>query len=181
MSKIDRLIRAYAEHISLPWARGLAGEQRTIFVCYDPADERRLRTRIDEFELATTSANHGWQRIDLTDAFAEWMGGLEYRDSYFQYPEDLPPALDLFFEELSGKVQAKLAAASEDDVVALTGIGSLFGFLSISALVKSLAGAIQGRLVVFFPGEYEKNTYRLFDARDGWGYLAIPITAHQEA
>jgi hypothetical protein len=37
---------------------------------------------------------------------------------------------------------------------------------------------IRGRLVVFFPGEYEDNNYRLLDARDGWNYLAVPITLH---
>ena len=34
-----------------------------------------------------------------------------------------------------------------------------------------------GRLLVFFPGEVEGNNYRLLDARDGWNYLATPITA----
>ena len=37
---------------------------------------------------------------------------------------------------------------------------------------------IKGRLVVFFPGQYEHNNYRLLDARDGWNYMAVPITAH---
>ena len=38
--------------------------------------------------------------------------------------------------------------------------------------------AIQGRLAVFFPGAYAQNHYRLLDARDGWNYLAVPITLH---
>ena len=38
---------------------------------------------------------------------------------------------------------------------------------------------VPGRLVVFFPGSYEDNNYRLLDAYDGWGYLAVPITADQ--
>ena len=36
---------------------------------------------------------------------------------------------------------------------------------------------IQGRLLVFFPGVYEQDNYRLLDARDGWNYHAVPITA----
>jgi len=39
--------------------------------------------------------------------------------------------------------------------------------------------SIRGRLLVFFPGEYENNNYRLLDARDGWNYLAVPITARE--
>ena len=37
---------------------------------------------------------------------------------------------------------------------------------------------IQGRLLLFFPGEFDNNNYRLLDARDGWNYLAVPITLH---
>ena len=37
---------------------------------------------------------------------------------------------------------------------------------------------IAGRLVVFFPGSRDGNTYRLLDARDGWNYLAHSITLH---
>jgi len=38
---------------------------------------------------------------------------------------------------------------------------------------------VEGRLLVFFPGEYhpENHTYRLLDARDGWNYLAVPLLA----
>jgi len=36
---------------------------------------------------------------------------------------------------------------------------------------------VPGRLLVLFPGEYVNNTYRLLDARDGWGYQATAITA----
>ena len=38
---------------------------------------------------------------------------------------------------------------------------------------------IRGRLLVLFPGVYEQNNYRLLDARDGWNYLAIPITSSE--
>ena len=37
---------------------------------------------------------------------------------------------------------------------------------------------IRGRLALFFPGDVDNNNYRLLDARDGWNYLAIPITLH---
>ena len=42
------------------------------------------------------------------------------------------------------------------------------------------AGTYFGRLVVFFPGQFEQNNYRLLDARDGWNYLAVPITLYGE-
>jgi hypothetical protein len=46
-------------------------------------------------------------------------------------------------------------------------------------VLKEVVNDIRGRLLVFFPGEYEDNNYRLMDApRDGWNYLAVPITLH---
>ena len=52
------------------------------------------------------------------------------------------------------------------------------GFLRVSELIQSVEPSIRGRLVVFFPGTKNDNNYRLLDARDGWSYLAQPITLH---
>ena len=62
------------------------------------------------------------------------------------------------------------------DLLALYGVASLFGFLRISEILPMVEGHIRGRLLVFFPGVYEQNNYRLLDARDGWNYHAVPIT-----
>ncbi len=59
----------------------------------------------------------------------------------------------------------------------LLGAGSLFGVARVSALMKRIAAAVPGRLVIFFPGEKVDNNYRLLGARDGWDYLATAITA----
>jgi hypothetical protein len=67
----------------------------------------------------------------------------------------------------------------EDTVVALYGVGSLFGFARISEVIPLVESRIRGRLLVLFPGVYEQNNYRLLDARDGWNYLAIPITSSE--
>ena len=69
---------------------------------------------------------------------------------------------------------------SDDFVVALQGVGSLFGFLKVKEVVDKLAPKVKGRLLVFFPGSYEDNNYRLLDGYDGWNYLAVPITADKE-
>jgi hypothetical protein len=65
---------------------------------------------------------------------------------------------------------------SEASVVAVFGVGALFAFTRVSQVLKLVEPSIRGRLVVFFPGQYEQNNYRLLDARDGWNYLAVPIT-----
>jgi hypothetical protein len=118
--------------------------------------------------------------IDVTTAFERWMAGHEYRDEYFESPDLLEPALPAFFGHLVSEVRHGLAKQPDaDGVVGLVGAGTLFGLgdaVKVSALLNAINDAIAGRLLVFFPGGCEGNSYRLLDARDGWNYLATPIT-----
>ena len=176
MNHVEALVKAWASHVAVPWTRGLAGGEKVWFCVYDKADERRLRLHLPEFEGATKKAGHGWESLDLTDAFATWMAAEEYRDSYFEDPESLDrDKLVDFRAWLVELVRPVLERATEADVVALSGVSSLFGFVRVSELVSDLEPSIRGRLVVFFPGEYENGNYRFLDARDGWSYRAVPI------
>ena len=56
-------------------------------------------------------------------------------------------------------------------------MGSLFGFLKVKEVVDKIAPMVKGRLLVFFPGSYENNNYRLLDAYDGWNYMAVTLTS----
>jgi len=180
VSKMEKLAALYERHIRTPWRRDLAGAERVMFVVYDTEDERALRARIGEFEQATLRSGHGWKLVDCTRWFAEWMGGQEYRDAYFEFPEDLQAKLgDEFKREMARRLEAELVSADEDTVVALLGVGSFYGFLRVSDLIHSVDQAIPGRLLVFFPGTKDGNNYRLLDARDGWNYLAHAITLHE--
>ena len=59
--------------------------------------------------------------------------------------------------------------------------GSILGERQqVKEVVDKLAPMVTGRLLVFFPGSYEDNNYRLLDGYDGWNYLAVPITADKE-
>jgi hypothetical protein len=181
MGRIENLAKQYQSHISAPWQRNLAGDQKTIFIVYPKTDERRLRARLELFEMATTSAGHRWLLLDLTDTFARWMAGNAYRDTYFEEPETLEMKLRRdFVQYAAGRLRDVLTAEGidEDAVVAVQGVASLFGFTRVSLVLKEVVKDIRGRLVIFFPGEYEDNKYRLLDARDGWNYLAVPITLH---
>lgn len=183
MSRIETLARRYGSHIGLPWRSDLAGPERAIFVVYDSADERRLRLRLPDFETITREAGHTWLEFDLTAAFARWMAGVDYRESYFEEPEDLEMQLDKgFLRHLTDQLREVLGSpdANEDAVVAIYGVASLFGLVRLSALLKEVESHVRGRLVVFFPGEHEGNTYRLLNARDGWNYLAVPITLNED-
>ena len=181
MSKIDDLVAAYERFVGLPWEGNLAGPQKCWFAVYDPRDERRLRARLGAFELATSRAGHGWLSCDITDAFAHWLAAERYRDSFFEIPEDLNLVLGDFRAALAAQVRAVLEdeRADESGVVAVLGVASLFGLSKVATLMQDVAPAIRGRLLVFFPGEYEGSNYRLMDGHDGWNYMAVPIMAER--
>ena len=179
MNKIEELAAVYERHISAPWQRTLAGAQRVMLVVYEKELERALRARIGEFEQATRRSGHGWKLVDCTRWFADWMARDEYRDAYFEDPRLLGMKLQgEFGPEVARMLAAELEAADEDSVVAVVGVASLYGFLRVSELIRSVEQSIHGRLVLFFPGTKNENNYRLLDARDGWNYLAQSITFH---
>lgn len=181
MGRVEELAARYRNHIAAPWQRNLAGDQKAIFIVYPPADERRLRARVDLFAMKTEKAGHPWRLLDLTNTFARWMATIDYRETYFAEPETLAVEKRSDFKHYTAvRIREALTAdgVDEDTVVAVQGVASLFGFTRLSLVLREVIEDIRGRLVVFFPGEYEDNNYRLLDARDGWSYLAVPITLH---
>lgn len=181
MGRIEELAERFAQHIATPWQRTVAGAQRVIMVVYDKELERALRARKLAFETAARQAGHEWHEVEVADAFAAWMSKDEYREAYFESPEDLQLKLEAEFAEfVAERLRTVLTRpeVNENSVVAVLGVGSLFGFTRVSKVLKLVEPDIRGRLVVFFPGQFDRNNYRLLDARDGWNYMAVPITLH---
>ena len=179
MSEVQDLIAAYEDILRLPWQKNLSPKEKVWFVVYDPNQERRIRLRLPEFELKTTENGYKWKLIDITDSFAHWMANIDYREAYFTNPGDMDPMLDEFTNYVINNVRLILSAddVDENTIMAISGISSLFGLTYASKVIDSVTSEIKGRLLVFFPGRYDGSVYRLMDARDGWNYLAVPITA----
>lgn len=183
MSYVDELLEAYRRFVALPWQQNLAAAQRVWMAVYPPEHERRVRLHLPDFELATREAGYEWALVDITNSFEVWMSNHEYREQYFASPELLDTALPAYFDQLTSDVSKELHQhPSPDGVVGLLGAGTLFGLgdaVKVSALMNATNETIGGRMLVFFPGEHEGNSYRLLDARDGWNYLATPITPNR--
>ncbi len=178
MSVIDRLLKNYSRQVNLTWSASMAGKQRVWFAVYPPAEERRVRARLPQFEAITLEANHGWTTVDLTGLLPEWIAAHEYREAIFAEPEQFSANSEL--EDLA--VERVRQACSREDVdatsvVAVTGLASLFDFMRVSSLIERVEDSVRGRLLVLFPGEYAGQVYRFMDARDGFNYLAVPITS----
>jgi len=181
MAEIDLLLKAYESHVSTPWREGLSGSERVWFLVYSSANERRLRHRIGEFEIATRDAEFGWHHHDLSDAFPRWIAAQRHAEGYFKRPDGLPEKR--FVDSAASQIRSALNIATDHDVVALSGVGTLFGVTPLAPVLKLVDDAIKGRLLVCFPGTYERDfhRYRLLGAGEGWSYLAAPILAQREA
>lgn len=181
MSKIQQLIDNYERRVNTPWETDISSRERIWFVIYNKDKERLIRYRVSRFQEITQKAGKKWFHIDITDSFAEWLTDHEYCENYFENPESIDFSLKKYRNFLSEKIndQLRREEVDEDSVFAVVGVGALFGFLRVHQLINDIRDNISGRLVIFFPGSFENNTYRLLDARDGWDYRAVRITNEQ--
>ena len=185
MSRIDQLVQSYRRHAGIPLKQNVTIAERTWFLVYPPDEERRLRSRMDEFVIATTESGLLWQEIDLTGAFARWLDSLddaEERAAALAMPSIVEDYADPGFKDyLAETIRQAVAGAPATDVertvFAITGLMELYDFIHVSQVMDALGKTVRGVLVLFFPGEREENTYRFLGARTGWDYLATPITA----
>lgn len=189
MSRLDHLIAAYRRHASIPLKQGLPIAQRVWFLVYPPEDERRLKNRLAEFEIATKDCELHWKEISLATVYADWMDSFEdeeERDAILADPEIVedyadPGLRDHIADVIRAAVSATSKTQIDQTVFALTGLMELYDFIHVSEVLDALGKEIRGILLLFFPGEREDNTYRFLGARTGWDYLATPITLDSEA
>lgn len=177
-SIVEDLLKSFELVMKEPWSSSLSGQERVWFIVYDPAEQRKVDLRMGDFENIVKRANKKWLTISLKNCFPSWMANHKYRDEYFADPETLVDQLEAEFKQYAiNFLTEELAKADTDDntLSAITGVSSLFGFARLSDVINGCTSAFKGRLLIFFPGEYQKNHYRLLDARDGWSYLARPI------
>jgi hypothetical protein len=178
-TRIDQLLEAYEKVLNEPWSSALSGQERIWFLVYDPAEQRKIELRLGDFETAAIKAGINWRIISLKQCFPSWMANHEYREEYFSNPEYIVDQLEAEFIPYAIQfLKDQLIRTEQDDktLIAIKDVSSLFGFARLSEIIKGCEKYFKGRLLIFFPGEFDQNHYRLLDARDGWDYLARPIT-----
>ena len=177
MSSIKKLVQSYKDHISTPWRIGEAAPQRVIFCVYKQTDELAIRLKLGEFKEATKKSEHEWEHFDLTDSFADWFTSQKYTENYFKNPELmkglLPNYGDFIYEKFKGFCNNK--SVGPNAVVAISGVGSLYKFVSIKATLERISPLVPGKLLIFFPGTCKNDRYKLLDREENWDYLAVKI------
>jgi hypothetical protein len=183
MNYIQALVEDFTKKISLPW-RDVSSDQRIFFCVYDPSEELKLRYNLTAFQIATEEAGHRWLEYDMTHCFEEWMGKQKYREAYFQDPEKMIPTPRKFEDHIEQSFIDKTKGADNNTLIAIIGVGNIFGFITVKEFIERLANDVDSRIVLFFPGSYSStptSNYRLLNAYDNWNYLATPITADKDS
>jgi hypothetical protein len=187
MSRVDDLVSNYKRHLSVKVQSGLPISQRTWFLVYPPQDERRIMNRVEEFGLATSSADLEWKLVDLSGSFTQWMDTFdpEERDFCLSKPDLVeeyadPGYINFVVSMINNTFSDVPSDIASKTVVALSGLMELFDFIHVSSVIEKIDGSFPGVLAVFFPGEREQNTYKFVGARTGWDYLAVPILSEKQ-
>ena len=178
-AKIDQLLAAFDKVVKEPWSTVLSGQERVWFLVYDPAEQRKVELRTGDFETYTLKAGKQWRSISLKHCFPAWMTQHDYQEEYFAHPEYIVDQLEAEFIPFAIQfLKTELRKIDQDQhtLVAIKDVSALFGFARLSEVLKGCEKDFSGRMLIFFPGEFQHNQYRLLDARDGWSYLARPIT-----
>jgi hypothetical protein len=177
LNTFDDLLAAYERQVQLPWLNDVPTAGRVWLLWFDKSMQRKFTGRIGEFEHATMKAGRGWRHVNLAPWFGQWIAKHEFFDALVDHPQEIRGLLADAEQALIADLRLTLRECTSNDVLALDGCGSLFGIVRVSTLISKVADAIQGRMLVAFPGKHAAGVYRLLDARDGWNYHAIPIPA----
>ena len=177
MPTVEDLLGQFGRQAALPWSPETARDYRVWIMHYDKVLERRVQGRLPEFKDLARQSGHGWETLDLAALVAPWFAANDLFDALSEQPGELPGLLPYFEAHVAAVVRARLQAQGEQDILALSGAGALFGLMRASTLTEKVAPEVRGRLLLLFPGRHENGVYRLLDARDGWSYRATPIPA----
>lgn len=177
-SKIEQLATVFRDHVAVGWPASSSGAQRVIMIVYDPNEECNLRKKLPLFAQAAQAHQYAWHTVDVTTAFADWLGAHRYREEYFAEPDMLLAGANERFTKYAADVilrDLNRPQHTAREIVGLIGAASVFGVASLSDILSRVEHAVKGRLAVFFPGRSRDGRYRLLDARDGWDYHAVSI------
>lgn len=178
MNYVEQLDEALRQQLAHPWRNDLSGGEKTWFLVFEPMRLRQVMKYRDAFKLTAQAAGKRWEEIDVSNRFGTWMREHEYAESYYEDPELAHTLFEDFVDQLVEEIRNRVTARSvdEDTLLVLTGTESLYGITKLSHVTRRIEDFVPGRLLVFFPGEYAETQYRFLDARDGWNYLAVPLT-----
>jgi hypothetical protein len=177
LPSFDDVVGHFRRQVALPWLADAPPAGRVWIAWYDKALERKVRGRLHELEHATRTAGRRWRQLDLVPLVPAWLAGHELLMPLLEQPDELRSLLPALEDHVVAAVKVVLAATGDDEILAVTGCGALFGLVRTSSLIARVASAIgpRSRMLLTFPGRLSGRVYHLLDGHPGWDYHAVPI------
>ena len=145
MSTFEDLLDDFKKRLSVPWRDDEPPAGRVWILWYDKANERRIRGRLREFQLAAEQAGKGWREFDIAPRFGAWVAQQPWFERLAKRPGSLSTVLPQFEDHLAETVKRELSACGRSDILVLTGIASLFGLTRASSLIDKIVTSVPGR------------------------------------
>ena len=152
-------------------ARGIGNEIAFYIFDYAPEDELRIRDYIRFLleHLKKIKPNLRVVHVNLFDFLIQYLKDRSLLEKSYQLQrekgnDELLKALKgVLHEEKIAQRFAKVTEPVEQDLVLISGIGSVYPLLRSHTLLSNLHALMgQTPLVLFYPGRYDSQTLRLF-------------------
>ncbi len=147
--------------------KGLSNEVNIRFFCYEPKDEMIVR-RFSE-KLSNESLKCNIQIVDLYEAFLTICEDMDVLDGIPEMEKE--DGKEFLEEQLTNMIDAEVFSkkiinefSSDKDLLIITGVGKVFPFMRVHALLNALQEDMNDKpIVVLYPGNFDGHYVKLFN------------------
>lgn len=147
--------------------KGLSNEVNIRMFCYSPKDEMAVRNFTERLEKEQLKCN-----IQIVDLYETFLSICEDMDILESIPEmEKEDGKEFLEDQLTNTVDAKVFSekilsdfASNKDLLMITGVGKVFPFMRVHALLNVIQEDMNDKpIVVLYPGTFDGNYVKLFN------------------
>ena len=147
--------------------KGLSNEVNIRMFCYNPKDEMTVRSFTERLEHEQLKCNV--QIVDLYETFLSICEDMDILEGIPEMEQD--DGKEFLEEQLTNTIDAKVFSekivnkfSSDKDLLMITGVGKVFPFMRVHALLNALQEDMNDKpIVVLYPGTFDGHYVKLFN------------------
>ncbi len=147
--------------------KGLSNEVNIRMFCYNPKDEMAVDYFVERLDNAQLKC-----QIEIVDLYETFLSICEDMEILEDIPEmEKDDGKEFLEEQLTNSIDAKVFSekiinnfADEKDLLLLVGVGKVFPFMRVHALLNALQEDFNEKpIVVLYPGTFDGHYVKLFN------------------
>ena len=164
--RLDHLKKTIQEDDFLQ-GKGLSNEVNIRMFCYSPKDEMAVHSFAERLENEQLKCNV--QIVDLYETFLSICEDMDILEGIPEMEQD--DGKEFLEEQLTNTIDAKVFSekivnkfSSDKDLLLITGVGKVFPFMRVHALLNALQEDMNDKpIVVLYPGTFDGHYVKLFN------------------